>query len=84
MNAERLIDLLLEGPPSDPNQRAVYRIKSLMDRFGGDENKVDKHTALRATKTRDAKKLAGILWAAKKLKLKRATAAAEKQLALVR
>ncbi len=71
-----------EGAPKDPKLRALHRIKSLLDRFD-DLSKVDQHTTARAKKTRNAEKLKGIIWAAKKLKLKNAVKAAQQQLALV-
>lgn len=70
--------------PKQPAQRALYRIQDLLDRFNGDLNKVDQHTALRARKATNVSKLEGILWAARELKLKRAEQAARQQLALLR
>lgn len=76
-------DDLGEGAPKDPYERAVYRIQSLFTRFGGDMNKVEQHTVLRARKTHSVAKLNGLIKAAKKFKLKKAVEAAKKQLAIV-
>ncbi len=72
-----------EAAPKDPYQRALFRIQSLLDRFGDDVAKVDQHTAARAKKTRNAEKLKGLIKAAKQLKLKKSVAAAQQQLATV-
>ncbi len=74
---QEAIQELIEGPPSDPYDRALFRMNTLIDR-GVD---VEKHTLLRIKKTKNRQKLQGIIRAAKTIGMQSIAKAAKARLA---
>lgn len=74
---DEMYDELLEKVPSDPYERAKFRIQSLAKRFDDDEAKIKKHTLLRVKKTKNKAKMQGIIKAAQEFGMKDVVKAAK-------